>query len=82
MRRDARLWRTAGPIWLQPTELSSHESGAADWFRGDGVSVPVVVGKRGRRTGCSRRPSPDEAAYLAVGDKRVSCDFGRETRNL
>ena len=23
-----------------------HESGAADWFRGDGLSVPVVVGSR------------------------------------
>jgi hypothetical protein len=50
----------------------SRESGAADWFRGDGLSVPVVAGKQGRRTGCSRRPSPDEAACLAVGEDQES----------
>ena len=39
---------------------------------GDGLRMPAFARKQGRRTGCSRRPSPDEAACLARGDKQVA----------
>jgi hypothetical protein len=37
-----------------------------------GLDRTDSTSKQGRRTGCSRRPSPDEAACLAVGDEQVA----------
>ena len=78
------IGETRGSARSPPRDLPGHESGAADRVCGGGWREPAFSGgNQGLRAARLRRRMVDPGRQcLAAGDKRVSCDFGRETRNL
>jgi hypothetical protein len=55
----------------RPTDLSRHESGAADRSRADRLRAPADAEKQGRQADQRRHPTPGNTESLAAGENQV-----------
>jgi hypothetical protein len=69
-RDELCSWRQGGRSRSRPTDLSRHQSGAADRFRAGALRVPADAEKQGPQIARSRRRTAEDAVSLAAGDER------------
>ena len=73
-RAGPRCWRQGGRLRSRPSDLSQHQSGAADRSRADRLRVPAGAEKQGRQINHRRHPTADDAARLAAAKLREVAD--------